>query len=144
MVKQFLLGTEKLESLAANIGILLLRIIAGLSMAFAHGLGKMPPSEKFVAGVTEMGFPAPVFFSWMAGISEFVGGLFIVVGFFTRPSAIFLGITMLVAAFVRHGADPFSNQEKAILYLGFCILLIFTGSGKFGVDGVLRKDKTIY
>jgi len=138
MVKQFLFGTEKIESLAANLGLLLLRMIAGLSISFAHGLGKIPPTENFVARVGEMGFPAPLMFSWMAGISEFIGGLFIFVGFLTRPSALFLGITMSVAAFVRHGADPFASQEKAILYLGFCILLIFTGSGKYGVDGVLK------
>ncbi len=139
MVNQFLFGTERIESLAANIGLLLLRIIAGLSMSFAHGLEKMPPTENFVASVGEMGFPAPLLFSWMAGISEFIGGLFIFIGFLTRPSALFLGITMSVAAFVQHSADPFANQEKAILYLGFCILLIFTGSGKYGADGVLKN-----
>jgi len=139
MLKQFIFGSAFISSVSANIGLLLLRIIAGLSMAFAHGMGKIPPSEGFIAGVAEMGFPAAGFFSWMAGISEFIGGMFLVVGFLTRPSALLMGITMSVAVFVRHASDPFATQEKAVLYLGICLLFVLVGSGKYGVDGFIGE-----
>ena len=49
-----------------DIGALLLRAFAGLALAFAHGIGKMPPSEGFVGVVAGLGFPAPGAFAWAA------------------------------------------------------------------------------
>lgn len=117
-----------------EISMTALRVYVGLAMALAHGLGKVPPSEKLIEGVTAMGFPVPILFAWSAGLSEFLGGLFIAVGLFTRPSALFLGITMAVAAFVAHAADPFQNKELALFYLFACIVFYFRGAGAWSVD----------
>src|SRR5690606_31934164 len=111
----------------------------GLSMAFAHGLGKLPPPEQLVQGVASMGFPAAGVFAWLAGLSEFAGGLLIAVGLFTRHSALFLGFTMATAGFVAHSADPFQRKELAFLYLASCVLLFFTGAGKYSLDRIIRK-----
>lgn len=123
-----------------DIGILLLRVGTGLFMAFGHGLGKIPPSDGFIGSVEKLGLPIPVFFAWMAGLSEFFGGLLIALGLFTRPAAFFWICTMGTAAFIRHAQDPFASKEKALLYLtvGFC--LIFTGGGKYSLSKALFKD----
>jgi putative oxidoreductase len=42
-------------SATGEAGRLLLRLFAGLSLAFAHGIGKLPPSQRFVEGVGRMG-----------------------------------------------------------------------------------------
>jgi putative oxidoreductase len=52
--------------------------------------------------------------------------------------AIPLAITMIVAAFIVHADDPFGKKELALLYLSGCLTLIFTGAGKFSVDGAVR------
>lgn len=122
-----------------DLGILLFRLFIGLAMAFAHGLGKMPPPDRLVEGVTAMGFPMPIVFAWCAALSEFIGGILIATGLFTRLSALALGFTMAVAAFVAHAADPFNNKEMALLYLFSCVLLIFTGAGKYSLDKIIRK-----
>lgn len=117
-----------------DLGLLLFRLFVGLSMALAHGLGKMPPSDKFLAGVEALGFPLPIVFAWAAGLSEFVGGLLIALGLFTRKASLFLGVTMAVAAFGRHGADPFNVKELSLLYFFACALFIFAGAGKYSLD----------
>jgi putative oxidoreductase len=122
-----------------SLGSLILRLFVGTSMAFAHGLGKLPPSQQFVDGVTTIGFPLPEFFAWAAAISEFLGGLLIVAGLFTRYAALFLGITMIVAAFMVHGADPFQVKELAFFYLFACLTLLFQGAGRFSLDNFFRK-----
>ncbi|MBY0553311.1 DoxX family protein [bacterium] len=122
-----------------NLGSLILRLFVGLSMAFAHGLGKLPPSEQLVSGVESMGFPMPLVFAWAAALSEFLGGLLIVVGLYTRPAALFLGITMAVAALKVHGADPYQVKELAFFYLFACLTLLFQGAGHFSLDRILRK-----
>lgn len=122
-----------------DVGLLIFRLSIGGIMAFAHGLGKVPPSEQFVMGVESLGFPLPLVFAWAAALSELVGGLLILSGFFTRYAAAFLGFTMAVAAFKAHAADPFNVKEMAILYLTACVLLFFQGAGKYSLDSLFRK-----
>lgn len=138
-VKNVLIGGEIIDSHLTNIGLLLLRLFTGLALAFAHGMGKVPPSEGFVEGVAKLGFPMPGFFAWAAGTSELFGGILLAAGLFTRPSAFFILMTMLVAGFLRHGDDPFRTMEKALLFACVALLFVLAGAGKYGVDAILRK-----
>lgn len=122
-----------------DLGLLLFRLYVGLAMAFAHGISKIPPSDQFISAVESLGFPIPVLFAWAAGLSEFVGGLLIAVGLSTRYASVALGFTMAVAAFGRHGADPFKLQELSLFYLFACVLLIFSGAGKYSLDRIIFK-----
>ena len=138
MVKQLLFGGSVIEPIPANVGLAILRVFAGLSMALGHGLGKIPPSERFVGVIENLGFPLPEFFAWMAAFSEFGGGLLLALGLLTRPGAFFIWFTMLVAAFFQHAADPFSTKEMAFLYLVITGMFVVIGSGKYGVDNLIR------
>jgi putative oxidoreductase len=139
MLKDILFGTIDVESKATNLGLAILRIFTGLSMAFAHGIGKIPPSESFISGIGDLGFPMPGLFGWAAGLAEFAGGILLALGLLTRPSALFLGFTMFVAAFLKHSGDGFGGQEKALMYLVIAILFVLTGSGRYGVDEYLSR-----
>lgn len=125
-------------SAPADLGLLMLRLFAGLSLALAHGRGKLPPTERFLAGVEEMGFAFPLFFGWAAAFSEFVGGILIALGLFTRPAAFFIAFTMAVAAFIRQAGDPFAERELALLYGVVAVTLLLTGAGRYAVDARLR------
>ncbi|MBK9156097.1 MAG: DoxX family protein [Chloracidobacterium sp.] len=139
MVKTILFGGESGLSYAANAGLTLLRIFTGIALAFAHGIGKVPPAEGLVSRVEAMGFPAPSFFAWAAGLSEFAGGIFLALGLFTRISSLFIAVTMLVALVGVHAADPFNVQEKAFLFLFIAIAFLLKGSGDWSLDSFLRK-----
>lgn len=122
-----------------DLGLLVFRVFIGLAMAFAHGIGKVPPPDMLINGVAGMGFPLPIVFAWAAALSELIGGLLIAAGLFTRPAALSLGFTMVIAAFVAHAADPFEKKEMALLYLVACVLLFFQGAGRFSLDRIIRK-----
>jgi len=128
-------------SAAANLGLLLLRLYAGLALALAHGWGKLPPSEKFVEGVKDLGFPAPAISAWMAGLSEFGGGILLALGLMTRPAALAVGFTMGVAGFLRHAQDPFRVKELAFAYLAVAVLYLFAGAGSFSIDAMIRARR---
>ncbi len=138
-IKAWLFGGAAIESASANFGLVVLRVFTGLSLAFGHGINKLPPSERFLEGVANMGFPAPSLFGWAAGFSEFFGGVLFAIGLFTRPSALFMFITMTVAALLRHAPDPFSDKEKALLFGVVALAFLLIGSGKIGLDAMLRK-----
>ena len=139
MVKTILFGGESGLSYAANAGLALLRIFAGIALAFAHGYSKVPPGEGLITRAGEMGFPMPVFFAWAAGLSEFLGGIFLALGFLTRISSLFIAFTMLVALVGVHGADPFNRQELAFMYLFVAIAFLLKGSSDWSVDSFLRR-----
>lgn len=136
-MKKLIFSTSPESSFFSEVLMTLARVATGLMMAFGHGWSKMPPPDRLVEGVGAMGFPFPVLFAWSASLSEFAGGLLIAIGLATRPSALFLAITMTVAAFVAHAADPFERKEMALLYLVLSLIFVARGSGKFSVDHLI-------
>ncbi len=139
MLRTILFGGESGLSYAANAGLALLRIFAGVALAVAHGYGKIPPGEGLITRAGELGFPIPVFFAWAAGLSEFLGGIFLALGFLTRISSFFIAVTMLVALIGVHGADPFNRQELAFMYLFVALSFLLKGAGDWSVDSFLRR-----
>lgn len=71
--------------------------------------------------------------------AEVFCSFFLLIGFATRAAVIPLAITMLVAVFMVHAADPFSVKEPALLYLLVYIILFVAGSGKYSVDNILQR-----
>ncbi len=141
MLKKVLFGGESGLSWAANAGLAFLRIFTGLALAFGHGIGKIPPSKKFVEIVGGLGFPLPTVFAWIASLTEFGGALFLALGLFTRISGFFVSIFMIVAAFGVHLNDPFGKKEKALLYLFIALLFFFKGGSDWSIDALIRgKD----
>lgn len=139
MLKKVLFGGESGMSAVANLGLTLLRVFAGLAMAFGHGLSKLPPGQGLIDRASQIGFPMPVAFAWAAGLSEFLGGIFLAIGLFTRVSGFFIAAVMLTALLGVHAADPFAQQEKAFLFLFIAIAFLIKGSGDWSIDAFLRK-----
>ena len=128
-----------LQRRGTDAGLLALRLFAGPALAFAHGINKLPPSERFLAGVVEMGFPMPLLFAWAAGLAEFGGGLLLAIGLLTRPAAFFILVTMFVAAFIRQAGDPFGEREPAMLFGAIALLYLIAGPGRFSLDAQLGR-----
>ena len=139
MLKKVLFGGESGLSYAANAGLTLLRIFAGVALALGHGLGKIPPSDGLINGTANMGFPAPAAFAWAAGLSEFLGGILLALGLLTRWASFFVAFTMLVALVGVHRADPFQKQELAFMYFFISLAFLIKGAGDWSIDSFLRK-----
>ena len=123
----------------ADFGALGLRLFAGLAIALAHGIGKVPPSERFIDLVAEMGFPLPTFFAWAAAFAEFGGGLLLAIGFLTRPATFFLLVSMIVASFVQQAGDPFLERELSLLYCAVAAYFLMAGAGRLSFDAILAN-----
>ena len=108
----------------------LLRIIAGF-LFFFHGTQKL------------LGFPlpvpeAPAFVIYVAGIIELVGGILVMVGFYTRWSAFVCSGLMAAAYWMAHGTQalfPIANQgELSALYCFVFLCISARGAGMWAVD----------
>lgn len=120
--------------IATDLGLLFLRLASGGIMAYSHGWGKL---QKMLGG--DMSFADPIGMGEEASLvltvfAEFVCGILVALGLFTRAALIPLIITMVVAVFVIHADDPFSKQEFGLLYLVPYLTLFFTGPGKLSLD----------
>lgn len=73
--------------------------------------------------------------------AELICAVLVMLGLKTRLAAIPPAITMLVAAFVVHGADPFAKKEFALLYFFGFFVFIFTGGGEYSLDRYLGKRR---
>ena len=138
MLKRILFGGENGLSLSANAGLTLLRVFTGVALMMAHGRTKIPPSEGLITRTAEIGFPIPQLFAWAAGLSEFVGGAFLALGFLTRVSSFFIACVMVTALVGVHAADPFDRQEKAFLFLAIALAYMLKGAGDWSIDRYLR------
>lgn len=122
-----------------SLPILWLRIIGGGFM-LAHGIPKL--MKLFAGGEIKFADPfgiGPAATLGLTVFAEVICAVMILIGFKTRAATIPLLITMLVAAFVIHGADPFGKKELALMYFGVYLSLFFLGSGKYSVDNSLSK-----
>ena len=131
-----------LSSLAKykNTGLLLLRVGLGLSFLLLHGypklLGGVETWKAVGAAMAHIGIDAyPVFWGFLAAITEAIGGLLLLMGFLFRPASILLAITMLIAA-LSHllGGDGVLVASHAIELMLILIVLSFIGPGKYSVD----------
>jgi putative oxidoreductase len=123
------------------LGLLVLRLTAGLALALNHGLGKLPPSDGFIQGVGSMGFPLPLLFAWAAALSESLGGLLLAAGLFARPAAAAILGTMTTAILIAHAGDPLAKREPALIYAAIALLVLLAGPGRYALDTLLAKRR---
>lgn len=117
--------------------LLFLRLVVGVAFLF-HGWKKI--INPFSWMPAEMGVPS--FFQFLAAISEFGGGLALILGLILPIAMLGLASTMLVAAYMHAivRGDPFVNMqggpsyELALVFFATSVLFIATGAGKFSLD----------
>ncbi len=135
-MKLFAIGTADNK---ASLGLLILRLVSGLTMAFNHGLGKMENYSKAVDS-----FPDPFGIGSqlsliLAIFGELFCGVLVAVGFATRFTVIPLIITMATAFFIIHGGDAFGDREMSFIYLAMYLVIFLVGPGKYSVDKLISK-----
>ena len=115
-----------------NLGLLIFRVSIGTIMLAAHGWPKLMRSfsGQEIKFYDFLGIGAAPSL-YLAVFSEFFLSILLIFGVFTRFSSLGMIITMFVAFFLAHADDPFSQKEKALLFLISYITLFFTGPGKF-------------
>lgn len=132
-----------------DFGLLLIRIVLGLSYTIVHGGAKLFAGPdvwtKTGSAVSHLGINfSYAAWGFLASCSEFFGGILILLGLFFRPAAALIIITMFVA--VNRGLSTGGGLNSIVypLELGITILgLFFTGPGKYSLDYRLFGSKRI-
>jgi putative oxidoreductase len=113
--------------------ILIIRLMAG-SVFFWEGILKFVYVNQGVGRFTKLGFPFPDTTAHVIATGEIIGGLFIIFGLFSRITAFYFMIQMMVAVL----------STKIDLYFGRSPLPMPPAPPKMGIWAVLHEIRSDY
>lgn len=128
-----------------DLGLLVVRLAIGLSMAINHGWGKITAGPelwtRIGANMAHLGMPfLPTMWGFLAAFAEFGASILIVLGFLFRPAAAMLAFNMFVALIVHLNmpADSanagWSGGSHALELCSVYLMLLLTGPGKYALS----------
>lgn len=139
---------KKLVSSNTGLDALALRIPAAI-IFIAHGAQKLFGSfggyglEGTGQWMASIGLEPGYMMALLAGSAEFFGGIALLLGLLTRPAALMLAITMVVAIFSAHFTNGLfmsnNGYEFALSLLAISVALMFSGGGKVSIDKLIEK-----
>lgn len=118
---------------------LLLRIALG-AVFIVHGYAKLTGMDGTIGFFGNIGIPLPAFSAWLVALVEFLGGISVLLGIFTRISAGLIAIVMVVAMITVKFAQGFSGGwEFDFVLLMISLALVIKGDGEFSLGKVVGK-----
>ncbi len=122
---------------------LLLRLVLGIAMLYNgwdkvvphggfHGNNTFAAIEHWNAFVLQLGLPA--WLGTLSALTEFLGGIFLLLGLLTRPTAAFVAVNMLVAIWkvnIHHG---YTGSQYSVALVAIAIAVLCFGPGSLAVD----------
>ena len=133
------------ESLAQRNGLVFLRIVTGLLMAY-HGLEIFKP--ELIKGYADWDkikvLPYPLVAAYIGKGLEFVTGMLLAIGLFTRIAALLMFLNMMVICFYIATGKFWYEDQHPFLFGLLALVFFFTGPIKLSFDHVLFKPKKKY
>lgn len=130
---------------------LILRIALGI-VFFAHGSQKIFGwfggfGWTGTLGYFQQAIGIPPFLAGLSFLAEFVGGVLILLGLLTRPAALAIAVTMLVAGlkvglpngFFLDSKGPNNGIEYVFVLFLLAVYFVIKGSGRISMDSLLSK-----
>jgi putative oxidoreductase len=124
-------------------GAFLLRLVLGAAMIY-HGYNKVIPAGGFHGGnafaaiehhsryVASLGLP--YWLGIVSALTEFVGGILVLLGLFTRFAAFLIAMNMLVAVVMVNRHHGYGGSEYSLALLVIALMLFFYGAGVCALD----------
>lgn len=157
-----LIGENFTQPIYFSIIYAVFRFYCGISIAIGAGFSKVfhlidedaghewsnlafGVPQWFIDQVAEIGFNfiSPTLWAYLAVYGEFIGGLLIAVGLFTRISAFQLAFQFFVVSFIWYEEpELFGMYYQQLIFWSF-VLISVTGGGRFSLDNLLFRNQAV-
>ena len=123
--------------------LLLLRLTLGVAMLY-NGWDKVVPTSGLHGNhlfsalqhwnefVVRLGMPA--WLGTVSALTEFFGGVLLLVGLFTRVVALLVAVNMAVALWKVNLHHGYAGSQYSVALLAMAVLLVTTGSGALALE----------
>lgn len=117
-----------------NEGIFIARLFLGIPF-IVWGIMKLRGGEaKLVPGLQALGLPDAIFFAYLIGLCELVGGVAVVLGYPVRTASILLGLWCLITGYDAHRGNATELLKNVTMAGGF-FALASAGAGSLALFG---------
>jgi len=143
--------------------IIIIRLMVG-AVFFFEGILKFLYTNQGVGRFTKLGFPFPETTAHIIATGEIIGGLFLLLGLFTRFVSLYFIIQMIVAVLSTKislylGNSPLPMPAVApkigiwavehesrsdYAQIMACLFLLIEGAGRMSVDFIIATSKKVY
>lgn len=113
---------------------LVLRIALGVVMIY-HGFPKLKNLKATGEAFSGMGFRPGVFWAWIVGILEGIGGVFLVIGLLTQVVSLLLAMEFLVILLKLKKFRNMKEYELDLVIFASLLVLVTVGGGVASIDG---------
>jgi len=124
-----------------------MRVGIGFAFVLLHGLPKLTggPSQWVLTGrsMNYLGiYFLPMIWGLLAALTEFIGGLLLISGLFTRITAFFMTIVMIIATIYQISNGSSVAMVSHPLEIGIFLMgLTVTGPGRISLDYLITMKR---
>lgn len=115
-------------------GLLIARLLLGIPFIVWGSLKLRGSEAKLVPGLEALGLPDAVFFAYLIGACELVGGLMVVLGYPVSTASVLLGLWCLVTGYNAHKGN-ITELLKNVTMAGGFFTLAAAGAGSLSLFG---------
>jgi putative oxidoreductase len=127
----------------------MLRIVLG-AILIPHGFQKLlgwfggPGFARIAASFDNIGYKPGAFWVTVVCLTEIIGGVMLIFGFFTRFAALGITIFMINAVWFTQSTKGFfwlaGGSEYSILILAVALVFLVKGGGECSIDAKMSKE----
>lgn len=128
-----------------EIGALFVRLFMGTFLIYMSqdNVFSAQRMEEFAHFLRRFGFPLPALGAHVSAYAQFLCGILILVGAFTRPAAAVMIANFVVAIVMVHTRLPFREALDPSAMLAGALFLLFHGAGVPSVDAVVARRRGV-
>ena len=129
-------NVERWCAVRPHLGLFLLRLGIGGHLVWStqDNVFSWARMLEFRDFLEKFEFPLPLFCAVLSVAAQFVGGLALIAGAFTRFAAAVLAFNFVVAIAMVDGTRPYPAAFAALAIVVACLCLVFTGAGRWSLD----------
>ncbi|GJL95606.1 MAG: hypothetical protein DHS20C05_20110 [Hyphococcus sp.] len=127
-----------------DLSLLALRLLTGAFLVWGvwDNILHQERMTEFIAFMTQFGFPYPALLAPLSVWMQFICGLLLCVGLFTRWAGLLMVFNFVVGFLMVHLGDDFRAQFPALILIGVNLHFVAVGGGRFALDRVFGGGET--